>query len=714
MLLLSVLAFLCGIITYLALMEIPPLSNDPDTVFWLLNIDFVVLLALLVVGTRRIVELLSGRKRNLAGSQLHVRLIYTFSLLAAIPAITMTILSAFLFHYGVQNWFSHRVQTAVVGSQAVAEAYLEEHRQVIRADLLAMAGDIERQMPYFAGNDAGLENAIETQSLLRNLSEAIIFDTSGRIVARSGLSFALEFEDIPSYALREADRGDVVVMTGTSEDRVRALIKLANFSDAYLFVGRMVDPQVLSRVSDTKRAAAQYENLQTRYADLQVTVIMIFVVVGLLLVIAAIGLGLILSRQIISPITGLIRTADRVRGGDFTARVNDKIKLEEFAFLARAFNRMTSRIEDQQNELIDANRQLDRRRRFTEMVLEGVSSGVISVDSDYTVHMANNSAFKLLEKNEDALIGERIGDLLPEIGVHIEKAYAEPQNIIQAEIPLNVKGQGRRVFLIRIGVQMIGDQDMGVIITFDDITELQSAQRNAAWSDVARRIAHEIKNPLTPIQLSAERLKRKYLSQITEDADTFSLCTDTIIKHVGDIGHMVNEFSSFARMPEAVLKTGNIQTEINDAVFLQKQAHPDVIFDVITNDLNIKCAFDAHQIRQALTNLLQNAIDSIKENDRKDGQVRILLDAKNDKEMAVIISDNGKGLPDTEGGKSLTEPYVTHKHKGTGLGLAIVKKIMEDHNGRIILSNPAWLKDIKNWKNLGGAHVILLFPISGS
>lgn len=709
-----------GIATYAALTETPPLGNDPDTVIWLLNLDFILLLMLVALIARRLVALWSGRKRGLAGSHMHVRLVYTFSILAAAPAIIMTVFSALFFHYGVQTWFSDRVQTAIHDSQAVATAYLEEHRQVIRADVLAMAHDIDRQASFFLSNEDALEKAVQTQSLLRNFSEAIIFDSSGRLLARSGLTLSLEFEEVPDILLRKAAEGDVVITTGGNDDRVRALIKLNNLSNTFLFVGRMVDPKVLSHVIATREAADDYANLQSRYSSLQIVVVLIFVVVGLLLMLVAIWFGLMLARQLVSPISALIKTADRVRGGDLAARVPDPGGLEEFSYLATSFNRMTKQIQEQQGELIEANRQLDQRRRLIETVLEGVTSGIVGVDQDGAVNLANSSSCQLLGVEEGEFVGTKITDIMPEVAALLDQAHDRPEKITQADIQVLTKEGRKRTFLVRISIQLIGDQDMGAIMTFDDITELQSAQRKAAWSDVARRIAHEIKNPLTPIQLSAERLRRKYMDQIKDDPETFAQCTETIIRHVGDIGHMVNEFSSFARMPEPNLVEDHLAKYVDDALFLHKQAHPDIAFTFIDNSKKTsKVAFDAQQVRQALNNLLQNAADSIEmkldgvkaKSKEKAGRIDVLLAPYGRDELALIVTDNGLGLPESENPVHLTEPYVTHKPKGTGLGLAIVKKIMEDHNGSLVVGAPGWLQKLNGWSDLGGATMALVFPL---
>lgn len=712
--LLIVAAIASGIATYAALTETPPLGNDPDTVIWLLNLDLIILLLLVALIARRIVSLWSGKKRGLAGSHLHVRLVYIFSILAAAPAIIMTIFSAFFFHFGVQTWFSTRVQTAIEESQAVAEAYLEEHRQVIRADTMAMATDLDREAPILMNNQEAFDKFVQTQSLLRNLSEVIVFEPSGKVLARSGLTFSLEFEDVPEDALRSASEGEVVIMTGGNDDRVRALVKLNNFFGTYLYVGRMVDPKVLSHVTSTREASQDYEDLQSRYSSLQVTVTMIFVVVGLVLLTLAMWFGLILARQLVTPISALISTADRVRAGDMSARVPEQDTLQEFDYLAQAFNRMTKQIQEQQNELIEANRQLDRRRRFTESVLTGVSAGVLGIDVKSQINIANSSAAELLGFKDD-LVGRNIMDILPALQGLLEQAHKRSGKTTQGEIPYISASGARHIFLVRIVIEVIGDQEVGAILTLDDITELQSAQRKAAWSDVARRIAHEIKNPLTPIQLSAERLKRKYLGQIKEDPETFSLCTETIIKHVEDIGRMVSEFSSFARMPEPVMELDNLSRHIKEAIFLHKQAHRDIAINYKeVAGGNFQVQFDAQQIRQALNNLIQNAVDSIAAQQGENGLIDIVVAQYGRDEVVVAVSDNGPGLPKNASPESLTEPYVTHKVKGTGLGLAIVKKIMEDHGGRLVLGTPEWLKSIDGWKDLGGATIILVLPLEAA
>lgn len=701
-------AVISCILTYAAITETPPLGDNPDLVLWLLNVDLFFLLLLVFLIAKRIVAVWSGHKRGVAGSHLHIRFVYIFSALVAVPTIIMTVFSVVFFYYGVQAWFSQRVQTAINESQAVAQSYLEEHKAVIRADTIAMANDLGRQADYFVLNSENLPKALDTQSFFRNLSEAIVVTSKKRVLARSSLAFSLEYEIPEDYQFTQAAIADAVLFMNEERDRVRALVKLDGFDNAYLFVGRMIDPEVLQHLQAAQLATEDYQNLQDRYADFQITVTSLFIVVGLLLLLAAIWSGLLIARELVNPIGELIKAADRVSAGDLTSRLSDDVRrLEEFDHLAKSFNRMTDQLQNQRTELLDANRQIDRRRLLTETVLAGVSSGVIGVDKDGSVNLANHSAAELLFSSVEEMTGRYIFDVFPEIQELLEQIKGRRKKSVNGEIHLTSQNQGKRVFLCRISVERLEDQNTGLIITFDDITEIQAAQRTSAWSDVARRIAHEIKNPLTPIQLSAERLKRKYLKQIEDDPDTFSQCTDTIIRNVTDIGRMVDEFSSFARMPEPVLKCEDINKPLTDTLFLLKQAHADIAFSVHhADDLDTSINIDSRQIRQVFTNLLQNAVEAIQGEEKRAGNVDIFLGDYNG--LYIAICDDGPGFVEDEDVSKLTDPYVTHKEKGTGLGLAIVKKIMEDHGGKIILGRPQWLNaEI----DTNGACVVLVFPV---
>ncbi len=455
---------------------------------------------------------------------------------------------------------------------------------------------------------------------------------------------------------------------------------------------------VISRIQRTQQAVAQYQQLEGERSDYQIAFSMLFFGVGVLLLTGAVWMGLSFATRMARPISWLIAAAERVRGGDLAARVPVGASDEEFSSLSRAFNRMTHQLQSQQSELIEANRQLDQRRRFTETVLAGVSAGVIGLDHDGRINLPNRSASPLLGADLDQQIGESLADAVPEMAALLAEATRRPDRLAREQVQL-VREVMSLTLLVRIAAERFEGDLRGYVVTFDDVTELLSAQRKAAWADVARRIAHEIKNPLTPIQLSAERLKRKYLKQIGTDTETFTICTDTIIRHVADIGRMVDEFSSFARMPAPVFRDADLADLLRQAAFLQRTATADirVELDVPTTPLRLAC--DSRQVNQALVNILKNAAESIQGRgpDAPPGHIRI--EGRTEPGRIVLaVEDNGRGLP-PEGRERLTEPYVTTRAKGTGLGLAIVKKIMEDHHGQLVLED----------RPGGGARVILVF-----
>lgn len=679
-------------------------TGNINTAYWLLNVDLVLLLLLGTVVARHIVRLWMERKRGIAGSKLHVRLVAVFSLLATVPAILMAIFSSIFLYFGVHAWFNNHVSTAIHESQAVAQAYMKEHQQVMRADVLAMANDLNREALPLSQNTKLFDQVIDTQSMLRNLSEAIVMRGDGTVIAHSHLSFALAMDEVPRNVLKQADQGDVALLTGDGSDRIRAIVKLDRFFDTYLYVGRLVDATVLQHMKTTQTAVDEYNTLEKRQSQMQITATFMFMAVALLLLLAAVWFGLAFSERLVAPVSALILATEKVRMGDMDARVRDTQADDEIGMLGRAFNRMTDQIKSQQEALIAANRMLDERRRQTEAILAGASSGVIGLDHAGAITLANLMAEDLLQgaANNDNLAGRRLSDFIPETQELLKKAQSQPNRAWPVQVEYAVGTGPRKTLLLRITAEA---EERGAVATIDDISALVSAQRKAAWADVARRIAHEIKNPLTPIQLSAERLRRKYLPQIQEDPETFEKCTETIIRQVGDIGHMVNEFSAYARMPVPVKKAENVVAVCQDALVLQKQAYPDIVFGFVSAQNDIHADVDRLQISQVMTNLLQNAIDSIHERQTTkagEGRVMVMMESK-DENVCICVEDNGTGLPEKVRDQ-LLEPYVTTKKKGSGLGLAIVKKIMEDHSGSVVLEDST-ANDVGS-----GAKAVLVFP----
>ena len=701
---LAAAALASGVATYLALTGAPPFGPRPGVVLSLLYLDLVLLLLLAALVAKRLVEVWVERRRGLAGSRLQIRLVGLFSLIAVLPTIIVAVFSYLFFSFGVESWFSDRVRTAISESVAVADAYVKEHQQAIRADSLAMATDLDRSAASFQLNPQYLAPVLAAQAAMRGLTEAAVLDRKGAMLARTGLVFALGFEDVSKDALHRARLGEVVIMTDDREERVRALVRLNEFSDLYLYVGRFIEPRVLGHRDQVHLAAAQYERLEGQRSGFQITFAVIYILVAMLFLAAAISIGIHFAAQLADPISRLVGAAERVRAGDLSARVPEGKKDDELVSLSRAFNRMTNQIQSQQRELIEANRELDERRRFTETVLTGVSAGVIGLDRGGRIYLPNRSASALLGVDLDLSVGEDLAEVAPEMAGLLEEAARRPDRLAQAQVQI-VGDNSTRTLLVRIAAEHDSEQNdgeiSGFVVTFDDITELLSAQRKAAWADIARRIAHEIKNPLTPIQLSAERLRRKYLKEIKKDPETFRICTDTIIRHVEDIGRMVDEFSSFARMPAPVLKPEDLTTLVEQAVFLERTAHPKISLETRFAARPVLLRCDARLVGQALINIIKNAIESIEARIAEKGPTppgQIIVTVEADGPVAVTVEDNGKGLP-RHGRERLTEPYVTTRTKGTGLGLAIVKKIMEDHQGELMLSD----------REHGGARVRMVF-----
>jgi two-component system nitrogen regulation sensor histidine kinase NtrY len=702
---LTVAVIASGIATYAVMSSGGPLRGpNPHTVFTMLTLDLVFMLLLAALVGRRLLGVWAERRAGAAGARLHVRLVVLFSVVAITPAILVAAFSALVINFGVEQWFNKRVSTAVDESLAVAKAYLEEHQQVIGGDALAMANDINREGPALLRNPYHLTQMVGAQAAIRGLSEAIVFDANKQVLARAGLAFSMELslDGIPQWAIERARSGEVAVLTNSGDQRVRALVKLeGSLVDAYLYVGRAVDPNVIDHMDRTNRAVAEYKQLELTRSGLEVTFSAIFLMVALLLLLAAMWIGLTLATQMATPIIRLINAAERVRTGDLAARVEDEGAVDELGSLSRAFNRMIGQLETQRHDLMGANQELDERRRFTEAVLAGVSAGVIGIDRLGNVELANRYAAEYLSMETEVMVGHPLESLVPELAPLFELTRRRPERSVQDELKLTRNGRSRAL-LVRIVAERDEKEVTGFVVTIDDITELLSAQRKAAWADVARRIAHEIKNPLTPIQLSAERLKRKYLKQIENDPETFLNCTNTIIRQVGDIGRMVDEFSAFARMPAPVMKQDDLLDVINQAIFLARTGYPQVTFQCVFPEVAVKIPCDVRQIGQALTNLLKNSVEAIQGRDGSDlpkGKVVIKVEQRLGC-IAVTVEDNGRGLP-LEQRDRLAEPYVTTRTKGTGLGLAIVKKIMEDHSGELIL------EDVDG----GGARVSLVFHI---
>lgn len=670
------------IATYITLTQAPPFLKDKNILIFLMSLDFVLLLILSAIIAKNVVALWVERKSDQAGAKLHGRIVAIFSLLAIAPTVLVATFSAIFFNIVVQSWFNQRVETAIGESIAVAAAYLGEHQKVITANAQAMAAELAPILQYSLPSLGGLGEKLTEQTGLRSLDEAIVFNNNMQILGRSRFSFSLDFEEIQGTDLEKAKASPVIRMNEV-KDRVRALVAINPYT--YLLVGRHVSPTVLNRIKYAEKAAMEYQNLEKQGSNLALKFALIFVGMAILVLLAAILGGFLFANKLARPMRRLIQASEEVSKGNLSVYIPEEPGNEEFSSLISSYNRMTTQLESQRE-------QLENRRRFTEAVLSGVSAGVVGLDKQRCIHLPNQSANALLGIDLDRQIGKQLQEVVPEFGPLFEELNQNQQTFIEKQVIFNRKGHSN-IFLVRLSL----DKNKEYVLTFDDITQLQSAQRNAAWSDVARRIAHEIKNPLTPIRLSAERLKRRYSQNIKQDKDIFQTCVDTIIRQVDHIGQLVSEFSAFARMPSPLLQKEDLVQICEEEVALQRHTDPHITIDFITSLKTLPFMCDRGQLGQVLTNLIQNAIHAIQGKGEEKGHIEVNLSSQAHA-ITLSILDNGIGFP-SEGRERLTEPYITFREKGTGLGLAIVKKIVEDHGGTLSFhDNPK-----------GGALVQLIF-----
>jgi two-component system nitrogen regulation sensor histidine kinase NtrY len=605
-----------------------------------------------------------------------------------LPSLFFAIL-AYAYHaYGIESLFNEKVSKALSQSVEIAESYLKEHKENIRADILEIANDIYRNREALDEDPSLYRPFLDKQASLRNLSEIMIFERD-RVVAQNTFSFSLAFEKFPEQQLLDAEKGDVIIISN-ADDKVRALLKLRDEANTYLLIGRFVDRDIIEHLKVTQGSADYFNDMMRDVKNTKFKLEMSFLISVVVLCVLAIVLGVRFAKYITKPLNRLVDATEKVKSGDFSIRLPEKKGRDETATLTRAFNQMTETLSVQRNQLSKFTQLIDERRRFIEAVLAEVTAGVIVVTPGQDISLYNSSAAKLLnisKRKKDV----KLKDIFPEIVGMINSATETPDQIIQNNIEIGREGE-RYTFFVRVGVQIIGDDEIdSYIVTFDDITDLVNAQRSAAWADVARRIAHEIKNPLTPINLSAERLKKKYIDEIKSDKQSFEKYVDTIIRHVGDIGKIVEEFVEFARIPLPKMAKVDLVQIIKDSIFSQEFVYKFIKYNFDYKGKNCYVMCDTTQITQVLTNLLKNAAESIEtkllNSEKKfEGKVNVTLKKVDDKFVEVKIEDNGMGF-DQDIINRVTEPYVTSKLKGTGLGLPIVKKIVEDHGGTLTVAN---------------------------
>jgi two-component system, NtrC family, nitrogen regulation sensor histidine kinase NtrY len=681
------LALLSAFITFIVLADLTPISPTHNVVVTLLLVNAVTVLLLLSIILREVWQVIQARRSGRAAARLHVRIVGLFSVIAAVPAILVAIVASVTLDRGLDRLFSTRTRSAIENSLIVAEAYLRDHAQFVRSDIMITAFEIARSKSIFEQDPDKLRQFLTFQAAARGLAAAIVIDKDLKVIARANVNTNQTFALPPRDALAHITSKEPQIVLLPDANYVAAIIKLEQFDDTYLYVTRLLDPRVVPQLQATRASVTEYAALEARRLGVQVAFALMYTVIALIVLLSAVWIGFNFANRLVAPIRRLIGAANAVSAGNLYVRVPVRQAEGDLAHLGETFNRMIQDLRTQRDDIMNARDVMDSRRRFTEAVLSGASAGVIGVDGNGNVSILNRSAEKLIGRTESEALGQPLTEVLPELvgTMAAVKSGASPQDQITVS-----RNNRERNLSVRVTSEQSSDSDRGYVVTLDDITELVAAQRTSAWADVARRIAHEIKNPLTPIQLSAERLRRKYGKMIGEDRGVFEQCTDTIVRQVDDIRRMVDEFSHFARMPKPVLANENMADTVRQAVFLMRVGNSEIDISADISEDPMPARFDRRLVSQALTNTIKNATEAIAAvppGELGKGTIQVNA-ARDDDDIVIDIIDNGIGLP-KENRSRLLEPYVTTREKGTGLGLAIVGRIVEEHGGTIDLRDAA-------------------------
>ena len=697
--------------SFVILMGLTPVDPDGQTTLWLIGINAGFVLLLLALIGREAHRILAARRVGKAASRLHVRIVTMFALVAAIPAILVAIVASITLDVGLDRWFEIRTKTIINSSLSIADAYVKENARNLQGTTLSMANDLDAARAIYSLDRGGFRRLMSDQVQGRQLAHAALIRIDGSFIMQAEANSEIELPQAPIEAVRTAADGLPVLIEPRIRNIVGAIVKLKQIPDAYLYTIRLVDPEVIRARQLVRSNAGDYRDLEGNRTATQIAFAILYLGLTLIVVLSAVWTGIAVADRLVRPIRQLIGAADEVSTGNLDVRVPVRFSDGDVASLGETFNTMIAELNSQRNELISAKDQIDERRRFSEAVLSGVTAGVIGVDSEGVVTIVNRSTESMLALRAGDAIGKRLSKVLPQIGSVFEIARDSRRPIYREQVTFRRAG-AERTFNVQITVEQgeAASLDRSYVVTVDDITDLVQAQRATAWADVARRIAHEIKNPLTPIQLSAERIRRRYGKVITEDREVFDQCTDTIIRQVGDIGRMVDEFSAFARMPKPAMQEMDLREALREASFLVEVSRSDIAFKRAFGDAPLIGTFDSRLMGQAFGNIIKNAAEAIDGAERSDGeQGKIYIRAGQRAGWIVVdVIDNGRGLP-RENRQRLLEPYMTTREKGTGLGLAIVKKIIEDHGGRLELHDAP-----KDFDGGQGAMIRMVLPAGGT
>jgi two-component system nitrogen regulation sensor histidine kinase NtrY len=691
----GVIAVVCALLTaagsFVILTGLTPIVPDESATLALIGINAFFILVLTGLIVREAHRIVTSRRRGKAAARLHVRIVSLFSLVAIIPAVVVAIVASITLNIGLDRWFEIRTKTIINSSLSIAEAYVRENAQNLQGTTLSMAYVLDEARSLYDLDRNGFRNLMSQQATGRQLADAALIKSDGSFVIEAETKSDFPMPEPPIQAVHQAADGLPVLIEPRIRNIVGSIVKLREIPDLYLYTIRLVDPQVIRARQIVKANVADYSALGANRRVTQIAFALLYLGLTLVVVLAAIWTGIAVADRLVRPIRQLIGAADEVSTGNLDVSVPVRQSDGDVASLGDTFNTMIAQLKSQRNELITAKDLVDERRRFSEAVLAGVTAGVIGVDSQGVITIVNRSAETMLAIPAKTSLGKNLSTILPHVGRVFQIASASRRPVHREQVTFFRAG-AERTFSVQVTPEQRESgpadtlDDGSYIVTVDDITDLVTAQRTSAWADVARRIAHEIKNPLTPIQLSAERIRRRFGKAITEDREIFDQCTDTIIRQVGDIGRMVDEFSSFARMPKPDMKTLDAREPLREASFLVEVSRPDIAFERHLGSEPMTGTFDSRLLAQAFGNVIKNAAESIEAAGRESknaGVIRIEAGIR-DGMIEVNVTDNGKGLP-RENRQRLLEPYMTTREKGTGLGLAIVKKIVEDHGGRLEL-----------------------------
>ena len=644
------------------------------------------------------------KQHKRAGNELRNKLVFIFSAIALTPTLIISIFSVLIFNTALNSWFNPIISSAVLQSEKVANQYLLEHQNAMRGDVLEFANILNINALNLSSNKNKFNKFIDNYTRKNNLSEAVLIDSNGNVLAFSDFVFEYTYADILEKDYLSANNGTIIIKKEDNSNKMQAFMKLSQYVDAYLLISRFVDKRVLDAIQNTALAVSDYQSIELEQFNLEISFVVIFLFLTLILLLGSLIIGLKLANKLVNPITSLIKAAEEVGSGNLDYKITKKellnFNVNEIKHLGQAFNKMIYDLKNSRIDIVNANNQLDKRRQFSETVLSGVYSGVIGLDENLQLNLPNLTACKILDISIEKDFGKLITKIVPEFSNLIDRILKSNILVLEERVQI-IKEDKILNLMTRIVVQKKQNKILGYVLTFDDITNLIAAQKMAAWSDIARRIAHEIKNPLTPISLAAERLKKHIDKPIMLNKKIFEQSLNMITRQVDDIRHLVDEFSSFARMPSPILNQVNIIFVVRQYVEPLKMS-----FEKITIKLDkikykdILIMADEKQIRQAIGNIIKNSYENIITNNIKNGVVSIDFEKDNDF-VSITFKDNGTGI-NTNDISKIVEPYFSTKMGGSGLGLAITKKIIEDHNGSIKIKSP---KDEK------GTIIIIKFPI---